>query len=333
MNNMDNIKLTSTEAYLVAQLKEKLNISHIPIYRNGHLIRITDIPDDEIYNNRQYAYSAKIFISDEYIYNFNDIESIKSLEIPKFNSLSGMPDVTSDLSYILKMQACAENNITKSFFFILKVYELMNGSPIGWQRRDYMMLIERLWKNGLISEADQLENIMNNELIVFDHCKIFTKKLKETFNTAKELNTDLIISSHHSDTCKECSILQDRVYSISGKSKKYPPLPKQVLKYGNFHKGCRHIFFTFHDISSIFKVESNGKIYTDPIAYSNRPYVDMRTPEEISRYTHFVLKRQNDKDFEQAKREYYQYKFSGIDEKPISFSKYLKKINFVRITK
>lgn len=332
MNNMDNIKLTSTETYLVAQLKEKLNIRHIPMYRNGHLIKITDIPDDEIYNNRQYAYSAKIFISDEYVYNFNDIESIKNFEIPEFNSLSGMPDVTSDLSYILKMQACAEKNITKSFSFILKVYELMNGSPIGWQRRDYMMLIERLWKNGLIAEADQLENKMNNEVIVFDRCKVYTKKLKETLNTAKELKTDLVVPSHHSDTCKECSILQDRVYSISGKSRKYPTLPKQVFEYGNFHKGCRHSFFAFHENISIFNITKNGKILEkNPVLYSNRPYIDTRTHDEIKRYNHFVQIQQNDKDFEQAKREYYRYKFSGIDEKPISFSKYLEKINFVRI--
>lgn len=324
--------LTDTEQIIISKLSSALNINHIPVYRNGELIKISGISDEHIYEERQYAYSAKIFISDEVIYNLDNIKSIKSLEIPQFIK-NGDLNFTTDLSYILKMQACSEKRDSFVVPMILKVFNLMKASPINWLRRDYMQLVEQLWKSGKIIQADELEKTVNKRFGIFDNYQIYKHKFKSTLKTAEEMGTDLLVSSSHTDTCEECSILQNRIYSISGKSKKYPALPKQVFKYGNFHQGCRHSFYPFIDGVSIFTIQKDGSlINVDPVEYSNRPYIDTRTAEEIERYKKYCSKKKNDIDFENLKREYYHKKYEDYTSVPKTFSLYIKENGFKRIT-
>lgn len=88
-----------------------------------------------------------------------------------------------------------------------------------------------------------------------------------TLKNCKKLKTDLVYCPKHFDTCKLCSIYQDRVYSINGKDKRFPKLPEEVFIYGGFHEGCRHNFYAFtYGVSTM----SSGK--KDAIKWSNRPF-------------------------------------------------------------
>lgn len=318
------MQLTETETYLIKQLQKSCNLSHIPIYRNGLLIKITDVPDDLIYDKRQYAYNANIFISDELIYNLDDIESIKKLSIPKFDSSAYSAGVTKNLAYILKMRTCSEKDARKSLYLCYKSASLMANSKIGWQKKDYMMLIEHLWKVGEIKEADKLENMMKEKLYIFDDIKIRKNKLNETLRLAQEFNTDLLVSSSHSNTCRDCSILQNRVYSISGKNKNFPVLPKQVFEFGSFHKGCRHLFFPFIENINTLQIQKNGTfVNVDPIKYSNRPYVDERCSDDIKQYNEYKTNLEIEKRKMHLKREYYFKKAENPNSVPKSFYAYL----------
>ena len=113
-----------------------------------------------------------------------------------------------------------------------------------------------------------------------EHCEVY-KRLLQLCNLFK---TDLVEASSHGYTCALCSSLEGRVFSLSGRDKRFPKLPDEVKKYGGFHEGCRHSFSPFiYGIGNLV----NGQ---DPIEFSNRPYMDYRTPEEKEMYEAEVAK-------------------------------------------
>ena len=103
---------------------------------------------------------------------------------------------------------------------------------------------------------------------------LFNKKpqvMDETFaitiKNCKKLKTDLVECPKLPKPCKICATYQDRVYSISGKDKRFPKLPDTVFLYGGFHEGCRLNFFPFtYGISTM----ASGK--RDAVKWSNRPF-------------------------------------------------------------
>ena len=100
---------------------------------------------------------------------------------------------------------------------------------------------------------------------------------KEIVIRANQLETDLVEMSEHHPTCGECAKYQGRVYSLSGKSKKFPKIPQIIIEEGHICKECRHAFYPYLDGYSLPNRE-------DIVAYSNSPFVDNRTPEEIAEY-------------------------------------------------
>ena len=59
---------------------------------------------------------------------------------------------------------------------------------------------------------------------------------------AEQEGYDLVKMSTHYPTCKTCAQLQGRVYSISGKDKRFPPLSKAFKSgYNTVHPNCRHV--------------------------------------------------------------------------------------------
>lgn len=66
---------------------------------------------------------------------------------------------------------------------------------------------------------------------------------RTTLKNARKLGTDLVEMSSHPNCCAECAKYQGRIYSVSGKDTRFPPLPKQVFVYGGIHPGCRHDFY------------------------------------------------------------------------------------------
>ena len=110
-----------------------------------------------------------------------------------------------------------------------------------------------------------------------------------------KFETDLVEMSEHSPTCAECAKYQGRVYSISGKSKKFPKLPDQIAKNGCVHEGCRHRLYPYFD------GYSTPNYHENIVEYSNSPFVDNRSPEEIAEYE------KNIKEAADRKRDFDEY--------------------------
>lgn len=60
-------------------------------------------------------------------------------------------------------------------------------------------------------------------------------------------NNDLVYCDTVPNTCDICSVYQGRIYSISGKDKRYPSLYDTAFKkgYSIIHPNCRHQFFPY----------------------------------------------------------------------------------------
>ncbi len=94
-----------------------------------------------------------------------------------------------------------------------------------------------------------------------------------------EYEYDLVEMISHQITCEKCAIFQGRVYSISGKDKRFPSL-SVVLSEGTYqiHMGCKHIFMPW--VEEMHTKEEIEKA----IAFSNRPFTDPRTQKEKDDY-------------------------------------------------
>lgn len=154
--------INEQERYIVTQLRNKIGLKHIPIYRNGELYSVTGINNHEIYENRQLYYSAKIFISDEIVYNLDDIESINNIVVPCYLKTSGLSSITADLSYVLKMAANTEKRAEFIVPMVSKAVNLMIASPIEYSEKDYKLLVVKLWKSGKIVAGDSLDKQIAN---------------------------------------------------------------------------------------------------------------------------------------------------------------------------
>lgn len=125
---------------------------------------------------------------------------------------------------------------------------------------------------------------------------IFNKKKNDNNNISfsqcydKEspfYGSDLVESNNNTFVCAECAKYIKRVFSEYGKNSKYPLLPKYFKENLPEHKHCGISFYPIIEGSSS-AWEHPGNI----VEYSNRPFVDERTPEEKQYFENEVAKRE-----------------------------------------
>ncbi len=110
----------------------------------------------------------------------------------------------------------------------------------------------------------------------------------ETDNVNRFINalndgTDLVQCIGQSPTCELCAIYRGRVFSITGKSKNYPPLydgENSPLRngYNAIHPNCRCQFVPYYP-----ELEAKEQVVKDK-ARSNEPFADNRTKKERDEY-------------------------------------------------
>lgn len=303
---------------------EKETIQKIAYFKNGFLYdvnpRNTAI---SLYEDRDIAYNAKIIVSDGITYNLENEQSIKKIKIPSF---SNSYDTTSSLDYILRMCASNLRNEGKNELSILvlkKAIEIMPFSNLMWSQKDYLRIVSWLYEDGRFDEGDKLKkHILSNQQIKSKTDT--TVYAKQNFGELAK-HTDLIVfASYSSILCETCSIYSGRVYSVSGKSKKFPKLPNELKKCSCYHPGCNTGISKYRDGDPIY---CNGKC-TDAEESTNRPYKDNRTDEEKESYMNHVQKihNQNNNQIRRLnnQREYYQLHYLIPEIAPKSFSAYVR---------
>lgn len=295
--------------------RNNIDLTTVTIFfHNGIICRI--VPDVQSY------YSARYYVIEGNFYDTYSLEDVKSIPIPVFNESYGTP--VYNLEYLLKMRASEERekeNYELSYALMYKAIEGMKASQIMYGKKEYMHFIMWLYKDGRIEEAAMLEKrLQREEPEVFDinllHKNHFLSEIKQ----CNDLGTDYVYCGGHTYTCSECAKYQNRVYSISGKDSAYPKLPDFVYEYGGFHPGCRHCFYPFSGDSI---ADKNGN-YVDALEYSNRPFVDDRTPEEIEGYNQYLKKTEKERLHDENLKAFYILKKELPDVMPKSYSTFAK---------
>lgn len=263
---------------------DDVKLDYIAIYENGYLIR-TVPPLSDYYNERDKIYNARYIISDDIEYDLESEDSINSILTPDFTCQveSNTPGeytlgVTGNFDYILRMKASELRNRKENYLSICllkKACEIMQCSSIAWQKKDYMRLVNWLYEDGRFDEGNFFEEKFNN---MFSN-NLHIEKREQDLKRYIELGYDLTMTSSFNGCCPECAKYRKRVYSISGKDKRFPKVPPY------WDCKCQGIVFQIflEDVISAAYFPNN-----DYIGYSNRPFIDDRTPEEKRMHQHFL---------------------------------------------
>ncbi len=122
----------------------------------------------------------------------------------------------------------------------------------------------------------------------------FSDGQKKLFRDAQTLNTDLVEISYIAACCPICGKYRGRIFSISGKDKRFPKLPD------DFHEDCGLMAFPF-----VYGVnEPQFCKSKDIIGYNNRPFRDTRTAEEKANYKLILQEQEEERQRQQDKIDY-----------------------------
>lgn len=241
-------------------------------FENGLLIKVT--PEGK------HQYESRYIITGGYKYDMLIKKHVELLPIPKFNQEGSFPSVTKSEDYILRMIAgnVRKTNHEQSIIILEKACDMMLASNIGWQQKDFMRLVTWMLQDGRVEESIKYRKLIKEKVHVIDSSDM----IKAAIRDASLMKTDLICVTPHKSCSEIESKLSGRIYSISGKDKRFPPMPE-------FPKDFKCGIYPFIYGINIFHDSSMNKI-EDVIGYSNRPFIDERTEQEKLVYQQFIDK-------------------------------------------
>ena len=319
-------------------------------FKNGYAYKMVPPPPVSFYENRDLAYNADFIVSENVVYDLSNPDSIAQIKVPDFGDDSA--GVVAGLDYILRMKAGhyyqrEEDKLCSALLW--KSTELMlANSNCFWSRSDLNRIIYWHYELNMPDEAEKARKyLMQFEVYTQNRFDLLAKRIKDgIFANAKKFDCDLVVfHDYGTGCCEECIKHVGRVYSISGRSKKYPSLPHYVKEHGNFHPGCRCAMSSY---SADVEVYLHGN-EVDALQATFRPYVDDRSPEEKAGYLKYLETAKKEQEEERARLqrskvrgvnrgEYRLIKKNLPDIAPKSLDGYIKmkksnSRNFAKITK
>lgn len=213
-------------------------------------------------------------------YDFNSIEGVKSIPVPcqEVNGASS----TGRVEYYLRGECFKQHwdagRTELALACLRKAQDLMYVSEMIWKRSDFLRLVIYLYKAGKNEEAEKELERLNQ---FFSKQDVSHDNLSKTIDSAKYLETDLIEAYSYAPYCEECAKYINRIYSISGKDKRFPALKNALNK-------CKHDFNCLSFSPFIYGVSEPTFECGNIIQYSNRPFKDERTCEKVEQYKNFL---------------------------------------------
>lgn len=216
-------------------------------------------------------------------YDLDTIEGIKAIKIPNYSRINGIQSATKNIEYILQRKATEHKkngNMDLAIECLKKSNEIMPHSNFTWKAKDYLRLIKYLEKAGRHIEAqEELEKLQKQHPDIFkSSSENISSGNKARVKQLRFNGYDCVKFTEHYPTCAECSKYQGRVFSISGKDKRFPKLPEHILRAGQIHKDCKHVMSPY-----IIEMQSPQELRND-IKFSNRPFIDSRSDKEKKLY-------------------------------------------------
>ncbi|MFT3951187.1 MAG: hypothetical protein QM689_04435 [Oscillospiraceae bacterium] len=131
-------------------------------------------------------------------------------------------------------------------------------------------------------------------------------------NQLTENGYDLVVMTEHYPTCAVCAMYQGRVYSISGKDKRFPSLYATAFRsgYRNVHPNCRH------SVHAWIEELADPDEVAAAVQKGAEPFADKRTEDEKGLYN----KQQADnRRMREDRYQYERYKMRLGDDAPKSY--------------
>ncbi len=223
-------------------------------------------------------------------YDLETLEGIESVEIPTYRRFKGVQSPVNNIEYILQRKATEHKKngrMDLAIACLRKANEIFPQSNFLWSEKDYMRLVEFLKQTGRFDEARTEEKKIHDLLQKND---ITVSALEKMLFDCKSMRTDLVISSDIIRVCRECSKYARRIFSISGKDKRFPVLPAYFKLDLPEHNYCFSEFYPFKLGAS----EPDWKYKGTIIAWCNRPFGDERTREQKSNYRNWVIENEQE---------------------------------------
>lgn len=260
-------------------------------------------------------------------YDFNSIDGIEKIPLQKNLRCPKTSGVTGEVYYYLRKKAYAHEdagNIDLALACLKKSVALLKCNDLYIPEECYP-LVKMLARNGFLEEAKSEKDSIDKHSQISEQ-QLNNKRSFETRRTTENFSTDLVIMDAHGSVCPECAKYQGRVYSISGKSSKFPKVPSFYFTTGCVHEGCSHSFWPYidgvnnPDLSYTLSVHplQNKHYGKNIVVFSNRPFVDDRT-DECKAAANVCRKQQAEK---QAQQQYYEDHMIEIE-----YQKYLDSCN------
>ena len=222
-------------------------------------------------------------------FDFDTIEGIKAIPMPLHKQLKTIETPINNIEYVLQRKATEHKKngcLDLAIACLKKSNEIMLHSNFYWAEKDYLRVVEYLKIAGKFDEARAEETYLKSILPkLFEHINEKNGNgFKALIKKMREWDEDLVLMSEHGCVCGECAKYQGRVYSLSGKDKRFPKLPDFIWQNeGKIHFGCIHALWSyFPDMS---------RSLAKDIKKSNRPYIDNRTNEEKTLYNEHLQQR------------------------------------------
>lgn len=268
------------------------------IYEHGVVKSIYPQPEGE-YDIRDYVYYAtRLFIDGK------PIDLLKPDDIAKVDPDMGIEPSSSSvvqLGYNLRFQA--ENiraaGMPNQSVRILRLSNRMLERSMFCKPDTFFRLAEWLYEDGRDAEAEAecrniREQINKHQEKVRDYWQqIWENQLAYMRN----FNIDLVMIGYSYTCCGECAKYRSRIYSFSGRDRRFPPLPDTVKRTGHIHDGCSCSVSPTDLVEVDVGIKDNKPYYLkgdDAIRYSNRPFVDDRDEAEKARYQ--AIKERHEKE-------------------------------------
>ncbi|MDP4092589.1 MAG: phage minor capsid protein [Bacillota bacterium] len=173
-------------------------------------------------------------------------------------------------------------------------------------------IISELMEKGIDGVESKNGRMMSLDAYASTVARSRTREATNTamINQLTALGRDLVKVSSHNSSCPICAAYEGRVFSISGKDTRYPPLSVAFSGiYANIHPNCSHVLLPYIE-----------ELADDPEAdriNSNLPFsIDPRSRKEVDIYNEVRKKKQR---LREDRRQWERYTLAFPDDTPKTF--------------
>lgn len=221
-------------------------------------------------------------------YDLSTVKGINAIPVPKHKE-SPQGNIGSPVGkieyYLLHKAGVYEKagEVELALACYRKANALMPYSYISYGLDSYMRLPRYLRKLRRFDEARaeeaKIDALWGNSTLFIGSDHYYEERNKNLFANMREFRTDLVEASYIRCCCSECAKYRERVYSLSGNDKRFPKLPELLLS----DHDCGIMLYPYIEDVNGFRTRDGKELRgRKVIKYSNRPFVDDRTAEELA---------------------------------------------------